>query len=620
MVDRLALTHITFVGVAVEPASVEFGPAATVIRGPSDTGKSFVVRAIDYMLGGSTTPSDIPERVGYSTALLGLRLPSGETLTLARSVDGGDFGVYEGDLRGLPAAPAPRTLRAKHARGRDDSLSAFLLTAIGLNDKKIKRNVYNETISLSFRGLAHLCVVDETSMQAERPPVLTAITTSKTGDISTLKLMIEGQDDSSLVAAPRPKDRKQAATVREGVFDRLIGDLEQQLEGVAEPTQLHAQNARLGESIATYTESIGRISAERADLGTRIANTERQAAGLRERLADISALEARFELLGQQYTSDLARLDMISEAGNLLGYFNPGQCVFCGADVEHQHYNEDCADDTTAFRDSVLAEQAKTTALNADLTATLGDLATERATLSGRLQNIAAAIERARRQLAGYDEALAPDQGTLKELLDARSAVEKNLALYAQIDRFREIRQQLVEESAEETATAAEGMQLKTVTDFSGAIAARLDAWGVPFADQTRYDKNDQDIVSGDQLRSAHGKGVRAILHAAFTLGLAQYCYDRELPHPGFVVLDSPLVTYRAPDQGGDADGTMPPSVIEQFYSDIQHGVDGQVIVLENTEPPDGLDPECVDIVFTKNRSFGRYGFFPLRKEASRDS
>ena len=324
-----------------------------------------------------------------------------------------------------------------------------MLKAIGLSDKKIKRNVYNETNSLSFRGLAHLCVVDETSMQAERPPALTAITTSKTSDTSTLKLMLEGQDDSSLVAGPKPKDRKQAATAREDVFDRLIGELEQQLEGVAEPAELLAQNVRLGESIATYTESIGRISAERAGLSTRIANTERQAAGLRERLADISALEARFQLLGQQYASDLDRLDMISEAGNLLGYFNPGQCVFCGADVEHQHYNEDCADDTTAFRDSVLAEQAKTTALNADLTATLGDLATERATLSDRLQTIAGAIQRARRQLVGYDDALAPDQGTLKELLAARSAVEKNLGLYAQIDRFQELRQQLVEESAQ---------------------------------------------------------------------------------------------------------------------------------------------------------------------------
>jgi hypothetical protein len=615
MVDRLQLSHITFVGVTVEPASVEFGPAATVIRGPSDTGKSFIVRAIDFMLGGSTIPSDIPERVGYSTVLLGLRLPNGVDLTLARSVDGGDFGVYESDLRVLPGVPPSRSLKAKHTAGRDDSLSAFLLGSIGLSDKKVKRNVYNETNWLSFRGLVHLCVIDETSMQAERPPGLTAVTTSKTSDIATLKLLLEAQDDSALVAVPKPKDRKQATAVREGVFERLISDLEQQLAGAAELPELHAQNARLSGSIATYTQSIGRLSAERADLSTRIRNTERRAGGLRERLADIDALVARFQLLGLQYSSDLSRLAMISEAGNLLGYFNPGQCVFCGANVEHQHYNDDCADNTTAFRESVIAERTKTAALNADLSATLDDLANERTLLSERVQDIAAAIETARRQLVSYDQDLAPDQGTLKELLEARSTVEKNIGLHAQIARFEQLRQELLDEQTEDSATAAEGMQLKTVGDFSRALAARLQAWGVPNADQTRYDKNDQDMAFGDQLRSAHGKGVRAVLHSAFTLGLAQYCYDRELPHPGFVVLDSPLVTYRPPDQGGEAEGALPPSVIELFYADIQQGVDGQVIVLENTEPPGGLDPRTVDIVFTKNSALGRYGFFPLRAD-----
>ncbi len=342
---------------------------------------------------------------------------------------------------------------------------------------------------------------------------------------------------------------------------------------------------------------------------------ERDAATLRKRFADISALMSRFRLLGQQYQSDLARLEMISEAGSLLGYFNPGQCVFCGADVEYQHYNEDCAEGTTAFRDSVLAEQGKTTALNADLNETLGDLVTKQTMLTEKLQSITAAVTRARGQLDRYDDALAPDQGALKGLLDVRSTIEKHLGLYEQIARFEGLKQQLIDEQSNETTTAAAGMQPGTVSIFSREIAARLQAWGVPGGNDTRYDKNDQDIIFDDQLRSAHGKGVRAILHAAFTLGLAQYCFDRELPHPGFIVLDSPLVTYRPPERGGDADGVMPPSVIQEFYADIQRGVNGQIIVLENTEPPGGLGPDCVDVAFTKNESYGRYGFFPVHPQ-----
>jgi len=479
--------------------------------------------------------------------------------------------------------------------------------------------VSNQTNALTFRNLAHLCVIDETSMQAERSPAHTSVTTSVTSDISTLKLLLEGVDDSSLVAVSTSKERKQAATIREGVLERLIAELEQQLEAVADPIELRNQKARLEQSINKYTESIGRVSAERANLSRRIDGTERLAAQLRQRSADISALESRFQLLSEQYGSDLARLEMIFEAGSLLGYFNPGKCVFCGAEVEHQHYNEDCAEDTTGFRESVLAEQAKTTSLNSDLEATLADLDAERVALAGELESILGSIAAAREQLDSYDIALAPDQGTLKELLDTRSTVEQNLALYDQISRFEALKKQLIDEQARETATAAAGMQLATVAAFSNEIATRLRTWGVPGADQTRYDKNDQDIVSGDQLRSAHGKGVRAILHAAFTLGLAQYCFNRDLPHPGFVVLDSPLVTYRPPDQGGDADGVMPPSVIEMFYADIQNGVGGQVVIIENIEPPGGLGPDCVDVVFTKNTAHGRYGFFPIGSQHSRN-
>jgi hypothetical protein len=90
---QLRLLHLTFIGKNVEPASVKFGPAVTLVRGPSDTGKSFIVDAIDFMLGANSL-KEIPERAGYSTVLLGLELPDTSVVTLSRSVDGGNFGVY----------------------------------------------------------------------------------------------------------------------------------------------------------------------------------------------------------------------------------------------------------------------------------------------------------------------------------------------------------------------------------------------------------------------------------------------------------------------------------------------------------------------------------------------
>ena len=160
------------------------------------------------------------------------------------------------------------------------------------------------------------------------------------------------------------------------------------------------------------------------------------------------------------------------------------------------------------------------------------------------------------------------------------------------------MKRQIADDSKMETATAASGLDLGALREFSTAMQQRLSAWGIPDADTVRYDRSEQDIVAGDQLRAAHGKGVRAILHAAFTVALLRYCLDRDIPNPGFVVLDSPLVTYRPSDSETaprtDDDATLDETVVAAFYDDIQRGGDGRIIVMENTDPPRALEVDSI--------------------------
>ncbi|MEU7633802.1 hypothetical protein AB0C34_28135 [Nocardia sp. NPDC049220] len=181
----------------------------------------------------------------------------------------------------------------------------------------------------------------------------------------------------------------------------------------------------------------------------------------------------------------------------------------------------------------------------------------------------------------------------------------------------------VADEAAAATSAVGTGIGLRAQREFSAALAERLAAWRFPDPEGVRYDLSEQDVVSDDQLRLAHGKGVRAIQHAAFTVALGQYCFERDLPHPGFVILDSPLVTYRPPDGGHDpatvapfgnasgAEDEVSDNIVRAFYEDLQRHCTGQVIIFENTDPPDGLDDQTVDIRFTKNAQGGRYGFFP---------
>jgi hypothetical protein len=90
---------------------------------------------------------------------------------------------------------------------------------------------------------------------------------------------------------------------------------------------------------------------------------------------------------------------------------------------------------------------------------------------------------------------------------------------------------------------------------------------------------------------------------------LANHAYPRpfgiDLPHPGFVVLDSPVVTYREP-VGGDV--TITRHVVDSFYEDLLT-FPGQAVIVENGDPPRELS-EALRYPFTGHDG-GRYGYFP---------
>ena len=87
--QSLFLRHLVFTGSRKEPAGIEFAHGLNVIYGASETGKSFLLEALDFMLGSSTGLRDIPERVGYDTVFLGMEDSNGQTFTLERSTTGG---------------------------------------------------------------------------------------------------------------------------------------------------------------------------------------------------------------------------------------------------------------------------------------------------------------------------------------------------------------------------------------------------------------------------------------------------------------------------------------------------------------------------------------------------
>jgi len=62
------VTGLTFTGNDQPAVGVSFNDGLNVLFGASNTGKTFIVKSIDFMLVGKGPLPDISERIGYEQA------------------------------------------------------------------------------------------------------------------------------------------------------------------------------------------------------------------------------------------------------------------------------------------------------------------------------------------------------------------------------------------------------------------------------------------------------------------------------------------------------------------------------------------------------------------------
>lgn len=149
-----------------------------------------------------------------------------------------------------------------------------------------------------------------------------------------------------------------------------------------------------------------------------------------------------------------------------------------------------------------------------------------------------------------------------------------------------------------------------TLDEFAVQVGNLLKEWNFPDADHVHFDEQTRDLIISGKRRSSRGKGMRSITHAAFIIGLMEFCLNNELFHPGFVVLDSPLLAYRQPENNeDDLSGT---DVQDKFYEYLSKWNDRQILVIENVNPPASIRARPSSIFFSKNPDQDRYGFFPV--------
>lgn len=613
-IDRVAMT-----GPNKKTVHVGFVDGVNVVWGASNAGKSFIRRCIDFVLGAEKI--EVPdEGIGYDNVVVWLSTPNTGPVSLRRSVYGGDIYMVRGHSESVTRTePTYEALKASHVQS--PNVSKFILNESGFREARLLKNERAEKSPFSLRVAIRYLIVDETRMIDEKSVILHYNTTVTAEDKSLIKFLLTGVDGSS-VEQVRSGDQLKAAR------DAKIEVLSQLADKVREKLTKDRSDDEVEEMLEIATnecDELQQVMDKRQDALDRLSNDlKAETSALRSEeteIADISAMIVRFQELKDIFASDVNRLSGLEEGGFLLQKFAAMSCPVCGAAPEHQH--EHNLGDIELHRIAAEAEITKIRREERELSNTLDEAKREMELRSHTVADILNRIAEKQRLL---------DDAKTRET-NARAIFAKAAEAVRQLDdeisnrrllRSYEVNVELVSRERVASRQRAAGLDLNLnlttseANELSKVVKRVLKAWNYPGGEAVHFSPEEQDIVVDGKNRRNNGAGIRAILHAAVKIALMIYCKETSRPHPGFIVLDSPLLAYRPADET-ERYGELTEEELElrkanlaaHFYAHLHGLADfAQVIVIENHKSDQQVVAPYPNTHFTRNPNFGRSGFF----------
>lgn len=411
------------------------------------------------------------------------------------------------------------------------------------------------------------------------------------------------------------------------LIEDFISTIEERLKNSQDAMEEKESVLRLESTIERLSIELSETKEERTRL-----RIKRQSLLSEHRRADsqiiaINEMLTRYNLLNDLYASDLKRLDFISEGSHYFGSLQSSDCPFCGLPMTRgKETLSDSNDITTSIGISTVyeaarAEASKIQGLKNDLQLAIGDLKERR---SLRMSEKSAAASQLLEIDLHIDNQLAPLQAITKTSLD--DLVQKRLALHsANSDREEAARLHSLLIEQQNQLPASTGKQkwapLNSIAtrDLCVEIERVLKEWSWEEDVRVEFDEKHYDIKINGKPRRSHGKGYRAVYNAAYLIGLLRYCHTKGIPHPGFVVLDTPLNAMKqrkgSKQEHIDRKDDIDPRIEPSFWRSLAKlDLNMQVIIFENKEPDESLKEQLNVQLFAGETASAeeRIGFIPV--------
>ena len=497
----------------------------------------------------------------------------------------------------------------------DKNISKKILSICGCDYKNLLKKISTgETKKFTFRDFIPLIMVNEGRITQKYSPVHRKSPRGNTLAVSewtAFQTIVTGEDyvktsksESADVIKSRIKGQIQELELLCAELRTEIEELKEAVEG----TSIDELDKRI-EELQTVIDEKKEYLLSKEEEYCLLIKRLKEADYEKQRISDNVC---KFHLLMENYKSDIERLDFIEEAHNVTEQLLDVECPVChdiSKGVIDAKQKELC-------HKAFLAEKRKTKILMADLGATLENAEINKTNIEIENDKL---LEDINRLVNDMNESLRPViDSKLEEIRDLLEKRELWSVMYANDSKIKKYEDRISElESSREEVTNKSKGNIKDISEeklvqFSEIVKKMLVSWNfIEEKSDVVFNKENKDFCIDGKRKELFGKGARTIINSAFLIGLMEYCYDNRLCHPGIVILDTPLTTFREKDADTDEkDESVGKDIKMAVYDNLATTCkDYQVIIFENEEPTKDLKNKINYIHFTGNDNVDRQGF-----------
>ncbi|PZP40262.1 MAG: hypothetical protein DI585_01420 [Pseudomonas fluorescens] len=593
--NRILLKKLAITDGASASKSVEFVNTVTVVHGHSNTGKTFIRDLIDYILGSGDPLRSIKEASQYVYGCLEIEVNE-KAFTIIRNLRGGEILFADKKFDEIDFANIDKLnfekLITKHL-GNGNSISEKFLHLSGMSKVKILSDsnfTEGSVKEMSLRNLVKLILINEQQIISDSPPILSAAEVTEQTRLKTIfTYLMTGIDYSKAILKTPTNEVKEARVVgRRETLQGLLKEMKQD-RNVGSVKSLTKKLEDLNNQFDQLQEQIGDLRGgleDKEQIRTHYISSRRE---LNEKYMFLNDQIKRFEVLHQSYLSDQERLDGVIDAAHTLDKMGDVKCPVCGSDPTHQ--SKHITVDTKSLIEACSAEMAKVSLLAEDLEETIAHNKKEVAHVRAQLDDSNSQLSKIETEQGILEKLLSSTKlKELEDLIKARQEVKSDLSYLGSLQAIKEKFSVMVKVDEDENDSTAQVSHMTVMPGsaaldvLSNEIKSLLVDWRlIRMDDNVFIDEQGELTVAGKKRRDC-GKGVRAMYHTAFSLALLNVCMDKGLPHPGFVVIDSPLTSHKGEDVL-DSDGEVSDENRRAFYESLARAK-WQTIIIDNYGPP----------------------------------